>query len=513
MFRRFSIMSGRARIERFPMIGAKLAQPECHEIGVVDVGSNSVRVVVYRVEGRSLTPIFNEKVMAGLGRDVAHTGQLNADGVVSALAALARFRTLLRAMGVGTIHALATAAVRDSQDGEAFAQRVRDETGLALRIISGAQEASLSALGVLAGAPDASGLVGDLGGSSLELIRLSPEGPGVGESFPLGPLALMESWQADPEAVNLRIEAALALSETLVPPPGTFFAVGGAWRALGRIDMQLRDHPLHVLHHHEIGRPDVLKLTEFVRRAGRKGLERFGDAIARRADALPLAALLMERLVRHCGVERVILSSYGLREGVVFGQFAPETRAQDPLLAGAISFAAGNARARGFGAALARWIEPVMERGDAMISHPREAMLRAAACHLADLGGALHPEQRREGVFDLVLRAPFVGISHPERAFLALAVHHRYSKAGPQISAPALGLLTGAQRARAAMLGACMRLGTELSGRCEDLLTAFTLGMEGDAPRLSKPEHLQHLISEAVQRRLEALGAAIAAAD
>lgn len=502
-----------ARIDLLAMIDLTRAQPEPFEAGVVDVGSNSVRLVVYRVEGRAMTPIFNEKVMAGLGRELGATGRLSPKGVAAAMAALRRFRTLLDAMDVKRVFAVATAAVRDSQDGEAFAQQVRTETGLGLRIISGAQEAAYSALGVSAGAPGASGVVGDLGGSSLELVRLLPGGPQEGETFPLGPLALMEGWQADPEAISLRIEASFALSETLEPPLDTFFAVGGAWRALGRIDMELRDHPLHVLHHYEIARSDALRLTEFVRRAGRKGLERFGDAIARRADTLPLAALLLERLIKHCGFERVVLSSYGLREGMLFDQLTPAVQAQDPLLAGAIAFAAGSVRSGAFGTALAHWLAPALSlSGDNGFSSPaREAVLRAAACQLADLGGALHPEQRRESLFDLVLRAPIVGISHPERVFLALAVHHRYSKADPQISARALTLLSPPQRARAAVLGGGMRLGAELSGRSAVLLNAFTLQMEGAVPRLHGPAHLQHLINEAVLRRLEAFGVQLAA--
>ncbi len=511
MCRRFLIMLDRARIDLLALIGTRQDGPAAYEAGVVDVGSNSVRLVVYRIEGRAMTPIFNEKLMAGLGRDLAATGCLSPKGVLAALAALSRFRTLMEAMGVTRILAVATAAVRDSQDGEDFAQRVRDETGLPLRVITGAQEAGFSALGVLAGAPGAAGVVGDLGGSSLELVRLLPSGPQAGETFPLGPLALMEGWQANPEIINMRIEAALALSETLEPAVDTFFAVGGAWRALGRIDMDLRGHPLHVLHHYEIARADALKLTDFVRRAGRKGLERFGDAIVRRADALPLAALLLERLIKRGGFERIVLSSYGLREGMLFDQLTPAIQAQDPLLAGAIAFAAGSTRSQVFGAALARWIIPALSTGVCMSSPSREPFLRAAACQLADLGGALHPEQRRESLFDLVLRAPFVGLSHPERVFLALAVHHRYSKAEPQISAPALSLLNAAQRARACVLGAAMRLGAELSGRSESLLNAFTLRLEGASAWLDGPERLQHVINEAVQRRLDALQALIVA--
>ncbi len=163
---------------------------ESQEAAVIDVGSNSVRLVVYRIDGRAMTPILNEKVMAGLGRDLARTEMLSKDGVEIAMRALKRFATLIESLEIRDVFAVGTAAVREAKDGQAFAQRMEEETGLKLRILSGEDEARLSALGVSAGAPDAKGLVGDLGGASLELIEISPKGVGRGETFPLGPLTL-----------------------------------------------------------------------------------------------------------------------------------------------------------------------------------------------------------------------------------------------------------------------------------------------------------------------------------
>ncbi len=174
------------------------------EAAVIDVGSNSVRLVVYRIDGRAMTPILNEKVMAGLGRSLGQTGKLSPDGIDAALRALRRFATLTQALGVQDVFAVGTAAVREAGDGAAFAQQMRRETGIPLRILSGAEEALLSALGVSAGAPDAMGVVGDLGGASLELIEISPSGPGRGETFRLGPLALAADGPFDYERVVAR---------------------------------------------------------------------------------------------------------------------------------------------------------------------------------------------------------------------------------------------------------------------------------------------------------------------
>lgn len=459
-----------------------------------------------------MTPFLNEKVMAGLGRELGQTGQLNPEGVEEALSALKRFRTLLHALGVSRVQAVATAAVREAEDGPAFLARVRDEVRLPLRMIEGAEEARLSALGVLAGAPEAEGVVGDLGGSSLELVRLGENGPEQGETFPLGPLALMRK-DADLEAATARVEVALTLSDTLARARGgAFYAVGGAWRALGRIDMALRNHPLEVLHHHEISHADVLKLTEFVRKASRKALDKFGDAAAKRAETLPHAALVLERVVRIGGFERVVLSSYGLREGLLFDQLSREAQAQDPLIAGAAAFGAAASRARAFGLGLCNWITPALEAGcPPAFGRTRDRVLRQAACLMADVGGMLHPEQRRESIFELVLRAPFAGVSHPERVFLATIVHHRYSKAPPAAAAhPSLSLLAEPQRAIAAAVGSSMRLGADLSGRCEPLLREFRLAAEPGGVRLIGVPKFQHLITDMVQRRLETFSAALA---
>ncbi len=187
--------------------GLILSPATRREIAVIDVGSNSVRLVLYRVEGRSLTPILNEKTLAGLGRDLSRSGRLSAPGVEAALVVLKRFRAVLQALDVKVVRAVATAAVREASDGAAFVARVREETGLILRVLTGAEEARFSALGVLAGAPEAHGIVGDLGGSSLELVPVSGGEPGQGETMAVGPLALMGlTRNALADAAKLRAE-------------------------------------------------------------------------------------------------------------------------------------------------------------------------------------------------------------------------------------------------------------------------------------------------------------------
>lgn len=473
------------------------------EAAVIDVGSNSVRLVVYRIDGRAMTPILNEKVMAGLGRGGARTGALSKDGVDQAMRAIRRFATLIEALQIKDVFAVGTAAVREAKDGADFAARMEAETGIKLRILSGDDEARLSALGVSAGAPDAKGLVGDLGGASLELIEISPKGIGRGETFPLGPLTLMDGGDFDYGKVSKQVGAVLDRTKLLSKRGGDFYAVGGAWRALGRIDMALTNHPLGVLHHHEMSRNEVLKVVDAVRRQGRRSLEKLEEAAAKRAETLPYAAVVLEHVMQAGQFDRVILSAFGLREGVLLERMGNEALATHPLIAAAEALAGRWSRTRAFGLALEEWIAPMFEGQPHVFPKKREEVLRGAAARLADVGGPLHPDQRVEIMFDLILRAPLAAISHAERAFLAAAIHHRYTKAPPRHAEAYHRLLSSERQAAAAALGASLRLGADLSGRNEALLTSFDIVVVDGRLVLRVKKKLAHLLTETALRRLD----------
>lgn len=479
------------------------------DAAVIDVGSNSVRLVVYRIDGRAMTPILNEKVMAGLGRDLPKNGFLAEGGVEPAMRALKRFSTLVDALGVKDVFPVATAAVREARDGKAFVARVKEETGFSLRVLDGADEARLSALGVSAGAPNANGVVGDLGGASLELIPMSAKGPGAGETFALGPLALARDEGFEYGRVAKVVAESLARAKALKRKRGDFYAVGGAWRALGRIDMAFRNHPLGVLHHYEMSRVDVLKLVDVVRKQSKRSLERLEEAAAKRADTLPYAAAVLEQVMLAGQFDRVILSAFGLREGVLVERMSPELLSVHPLIAAAEALAGRWTRARVFGAALEHWIAPMFARQAEVFSQRDDRVLRGAAARLADLGGPFHPDQRVEVMFDLILRAPLAAISHEERAFLAAAIHHRYTKAPPRHAPAYVRLLSDERRAAAAALGAALRLGADVSGRSEALLDVFEAAVVDERLELRVKRKAAHLATETAQRRLEAAAAAL----
>jgi exopolyphosphatase / guanosine-5'-triphosphate,3'-diphosphate pyrophosphatase len=478
---------------------------------VIDIGSNSVRLVVYRVEGRANAPVLNEKVQVGLGSGVSETKLLDPQRVRRALDTLVRFRYLVDALDITTVHAVATAAVREAHNGPEFIAQIKQLTGFDVTIISGEEEGRLSSLGVLAGAPGAGGVAGDLGGSSLELVTLTPDGPGSGESWQLGPLAIGCLDPYDPVATRVAIDEVLKHSKVLPATlGGEFHAVGGAWRSLATIDMIMRDYPLKVLHNYAIPRANALTLCDFVAGQSRKSLERIAGSIGKRAETLPYAATLMRAVLDHAPFDSVVISSHGLREGILFEQLSLEERAQDPLVAGSIAMTGGDNRSHAFGEALFWWITPVFEGLPRLFPNNRGEILRACACLLADIGATLHPDDRARLAFDLVLRAPYPAASHIERVFLARILARRYGAKLEEIEPKLVKrLLDEDLLARADALGAALRLGAELSGRSADLLTKCRLLVFNGCLVLSTSADMKGLIAETVVKRLEQLGTAL----
>lgn len=483
---------------------------ESRQAAVIDVGSNSVRLVIYRLEGRAIWTVYNEKVLAGLGRDLGETGRLSPQGVEMALTALRRFRAILQGWAPNDIVAVATAAVREAANGPAFADRLRDELGLPLRVLTGEEEAHFAAAGVLAGHPAARGLAGDLGGSSLELIRLGDDGPGQGVTLPLGPFALGAPRPLDVDRVRRLAQERLEPVADQFSGPD-FHAVGGGWRNLALLHMIMSDYPLRVAHQYEMSRSEALELSRFVTRQSRTSLERIEGLSKKRYETLPYAALLLEALIERLNLQKVVISAFGLREGLLWEAMPPEVRRRDPLLQGCEAMSAMRGLSAGdLTTALERWVTPAFSQLPPVFGQ-REPVLIAAACKLAELGGRLHPDHRAELAFAQVLRAPIAGMSHPERCFLALATFSRHS-ASTTYPEPEtiIRVLTGERRARARALGTALRLGCDLSGRNGQMLGKASLEIDGETLRLTAATGWSDLLlGDQTAKRAAALAGAL----
>ncbi len=474
---------------------------DCHErlsrVGVIDVGSNSVRLVVFDGATRSPAYFFNEKILCGLGRGLQETGKLNPLGRERAIAAIDRFAALARTMDMQSLTLVATAAVRDAADGPAFCEEVASRTGLVLKVASGDEEARLSAQGVLLGWPDADGLVCDMGGASLEVAEVSAGRVGNVESTPFAPLRFAADSGSD---IGREIQG---LRTRFPDSYERLFLVGGSFRAIARIDMEFRSYPLKVLHEYRMPPPDIRATLDWIRTAGQTGLREISGMSVERLELLPAAARVLAALVREFAPSEIAVSSYGIREGLLYENMPEELRGRDPLIEACLAMEAGAARFPGFGRKLSQWLRPLFAGRDAQCMR-----LVEAACLLHDVTWRAHPDYRAEVCFDNATRANLGGLDHAGRIFIGMALLHRYkNSAGPSRYLPLAELITPEERRDAEVLGRALRLGAILGG-------ADTGGMGSIrtdrhfVELVLVPGHAR-LYGETVQRRLDALARAL----
>jgi exopolyphosphatase/guanosine-5'-triphosphate,3'-diphosphate pyrophosphatase len=472
---------------------------------VIDIGSNSVRLVIYDGPRRAPFPICNEKALCGLGRDMSADGRLNPRAVDSALLTLARFKRLLKEHGDPPTEAVATAAVREARDGADFIMRAR-ELGLDVEVIDGREEASLAAFGVASFEPDATGLVGDMGGGSLELVALDRGEAGEAVSLSIGPLRLMQTSKADLKSAAKEIDKGLSgVSWIKAAKRDTLFAVGGAWRSIARFHMQLRRHPLPVLHHYEMSARQAIEACDLIARQSKSSLEGTPGISTKRVDTLPYAALVMRELIEAAAIAKVSISAGGLREGLLFRNLPAETRVFDPLLAGAAFLAARMSPVEDAGAAYADLVDGLFAD-----ERPEQRRIRVAACLLADIGAFFHPDLRGEHAFDTALRAPFYAVTHAERAAIALSLYCRHEGLGaPEGADGVIALLSDAERKRAAEIGLALRFSAAIAPKAPSAIRRCALAKDRTRLVFSAPADLKPLIDETPRKRLDALASAL----
>ena len=475
-------------------------------IAIIDIGSNSVRLVAYEGLTRAPTPIYNEKVLCGLGRNVATTGRLDDQAIERALKALARFRVLCRTMGVGRVQVLATAAARDASNGEAFLQAAADACGAPVELLSGAREAELSALGVISGFYQPDGIVGDLGGGSLELVDVVGDRIGIGTTLRLGGLALQDLSGNSPKKARKLVREGLARADQLKSLAGrTFYAVGGTWRALARLHQAERGYPLRVTHGYRVDPEDELGFLSLLEDADADTLKEIESISEARRPLLAYGAIVLEEIIRVGRPADIAVSALGVREGLLFEELDDQSRRLDPLIEAANEFNLLRSRSPGHGEELRAWTDAFM-RSLNLPETVAEQRYRHAACLLADIGWRAHPDYRGEQSFNLIANAAFVSINHAGRAYLALSVFFRHEGLSVAHVSPQLMKLAGPHLVeRARLLGALMRVAYPISVAMAGLLPHTPLLARGRAIVLHLPRNLSALASERLLNRLRQL--------
>ena len=486
----------------------KRAQKRAASVAVIDIGSNSVRLVVYEKMARSLISVFNEKALCGLGREVQSTGLLAPDAVDKALTSLRRFHALCKIQRVGRIYAIATAACRDASNGPDFIASAERICGTRIEILSGPREAKLSALGVISGVHKPDGIVGDLGGGSLELIDVRGHQVRGGVTLPLGSLALQDLSHKSLKRAERIVNAELTEVPRLAAGRGrTFYAVGGTWRALARIHIIQSGYPLKVMHGYSIPAAEALGFVQRLRRLAASNTLADVEVVAEaRRPLLTYAALVLEYIIRTTRPKTITFSTFGVREGLLFSMLPDAERNKDGLICAAQSLNELLSRSAQHAQELIEWTDRL-----ARVVHLRETeedrRLRHAACLLSDIGWRVHPDHRGEQTLTTIIDGNFGSISHPGRAFVGLSVFFRYAGLSEENQPPTImqEQVTQAMLDRAKVLGAAFRVAHLISAARPGVLPATHFRTQSRKLMLVFEHQMVDLVADRVGSRFKQL--------
>lgn len=443
-------------------------------VAVIDIGSNSGRVVVYRLHGDGYLRILaTSRASLRLVRELDQSHALSPEAEARAIDALQDFRAIALGSGARRTVALATAAVRDAQNGPAFIRRVRRELGIGVRILSGDEEAEYGFVGAVRGLPVEDGILFDLGGGSMQVSRFRKRRLVRDWSFPLGALRLSDAFlRSDPptgrEIRRLQEHVRRTLEEAGVGRLGrgqALVGTGGTVRNLAKVDQRARAYPIHRLHGYILTRERLAAITALLaatRQRKRQGVPGLNDD---RADSVAGGALAIQTLVEVVEAPEIHISGQGVREGMASSLgsrklLSTEASREASVAALATSFSEWDAAAARRRAGLVGTLLQVLEpRADAEL---REAAVHAAI--LLDIGRSIDYFERHAHVADIVLATDLVGFSHRSVALLSAVVR----SAGDADSTPAsyAPLLSRRDHDAVQRAGVLLGLADDIGERC-----------------------------------------------
>jgi exopolyphosphatase/guanosine-5'-triphosphate,3'-diphosphate pyrophosphatase len=476
-------------------------------IGVIDIGSNSVRLVVYEGLVRSPAPLFNEKTLCGLGRSVASKGELGKEARTLALVSIQRFRAIADVLHVEDLHVIATAAVREARDGPDFIAECESICRCRVTVLTGPQEAELAAAGIMMGFQEPDGFAGDLGGGSLELIDVRNTTLRGATTLPLGGLRLIDTARGDRDKAREIVQRAIeGVDWTGRGRDRPFFAVGGTWRALSRLHMAEVGYPLRVTHGYRIKTGTAIEFCDKIARARRTAsITGIDDVSSARREVLPFGAIVLETLLRQIKPSEVVISVFGIREGLLYRLLPQDERAKDPLLAFCRDYAKLRSRSPLHAQELCDWTD-MLVTCTGLEESREDRRLRHAACLLSDSNWRAESDYRGELSLGTIARSAATGTDHPGRAFLALAVYFRHTNHEMDDFGQRLtGLLPKRAVKRARIVGSAIRAAHMVSIGTHGVIPKTRLYCTGSRLFLALPRALQPLDGDRLRRRFETL--------
>jgi exopolyphosphatase/guanosine-5'-triphosphate,3'-diphosphate pyrophosphatase len=476
--------------------------PHSKPLALIDIGSNSVRLVIYDGLKRAPIPLFNEKVLCGLAKDIDSTGMLHKKGVNRAFNAIRRFVSLTKIMNVKTLKLFATAAVRDAKDGKDFVKKVYDELGVKIEIFSETDEAKYAGLGVISSIRNAKGVVGDLGGGSLELVDIDTKTLGKGVSYPIGPLRLSNA-SKDKKTVESIIEDKIkqfSLHEYI--SGGVFYAVGGSFRNLAKVHMGRKNYPLKVIHNYKVDSEDIMTTIMILSRMSEESLLKIPGISKKRMKLMPYAALILKNIIKLGKPKKIVFSASGVREGLVYSQLSDKLQEEDPLLCGASEMMVRMLRGKEYGYELADWMQPLFAKND----NEAAKRLRLAACIMSEISAYENTEYRAELAFRRILDSSLTGLNHKERLFIAKSLYFRYENYPDINILSTMGpLLSSKKIQHAQTIGAAMKLARTLSCSNYGVLSKTKLKMNDNVLSINIDEDIEEVYGESVKKKFKQL--------
>ncbi|MFP4536811.1 MAG: exopolyphosphatase [Dichotomicrobium sp.] len=484
-------------------------------VAVIDIGSNTVRLVIFEGLTRSPTQLHNESVTCRLGSGVAGNGRMKDENVKRTLDTLRRFRALVTHMGIKRFYPFATAAVRVAENGPAFIAAAEQICGTGIEMLSEVREAELTANGILSGFMNADGIAGDIGGRSLELVEIENGRIVLDKPRPvslaLGHLYIKEAFGQDFNAAKAEIDRVLAEVDWLDRGQGrSFYAIGGEWRAIARLHMAKHGYPLRIFHGYQIDAEEAQRFTRDIVKNPDDAVPGIDQLSRGRRDTVRHACLVMWRLLRKMRPSHVVISAFGVREGLLYTLLEDKERARDPLVAACEDAAAIGGRSLDYVRELCDWTDNLF----ALVGHAESAeerRLRRAACLLSDVGWRAHPDYRGEQSLNLSAHWAVAGTDHPGRLFIALANYYRHQGSLKGELSPVFGELLarspdGARaHERARILGSAMRVAYIVSAGSPGIISRTPLAMSEGRLTLKLPAKFREFDGERVRQRLDQL--------
>ena len=465
---------------------------------VVDIGSNNIRLVVYGGLGRAPVVVYSDKSVCQLGKNIEQTGTLNAKGVKKSLKILRRFISVTQTMRVDDVRIVATAAVREATDGQDYIDDIQSFCDCHVEILSGECEARMAGQGVWYGIPEASGLVADLGGGSLELAELKNGTVGRVCSMPVGVLRYGDN--PDLQTIAQQVARIFQNHSFLEDTPyENIYLVGGAWRALMQQHMVDTAYGVKVMHYYTQPRQAIENLlTPII--SGKRPLSDLSQVNKRRRPYMGVASVILQTLVQQTNPNHIITSGYGVREGILVDDFTDKDKATCALLASCQKIVAGAPVLSLAGDDLFQWMTPAIEHlGD------RDKTIVHGACYLVNAVRFDDPDHRGRQILSWMMQRPLLGLSHYERAFMGYMMNARYKKISKKSTLGKLLRKTVRDEdvSTAKVVGAAMALAYSLSGGVDDILKKFHLDIDGDTLILRGDKKHGHMVRGSVVRSLK----------